>query len=199
MTTFNMTLTVGIKVWDAKGRITADFVEESRSLVKVFLAQLLAEMSALSLSGTHNDVDDNARTRTGTSGNGLTAFRSRGLVSDATEGIVIGTSNTVVDITNTKLVAKIAEGTSSGQMVHAAQTYDTDITIVDPDATFSCNRNFNNNSGGTITVRETGIQCVGTRTVSTAADLLMVRDTPTEVAVPNGGGCNVAYTFQISE
>ena len=84
-------------------------------------------------------------------------------------------------------------------MTHQAQTWDTDITIADPDATFSCNRNFNNNSGGTITVRETGIQCVGTRTVSTAADFLMVRDVPTQVAVPNGGACNVAYLFKISE
>ena len=122
MTTFNMTLTVGIKVWDAEGNITHDFVEESRSLVKVFLAQLLAEMSNASLAGTHNDVGDVARTWTSTSGNGLTAFRSVGLVNDATEGIVIGTSNTVVDIAQTKLVAKIAEGTSSGQMTHQAQT-----------------------------------------------------------------------------
>lgn len=195
----NIQIFVGIKAWDARGRLTHDVTEESKSLVQAFLAAMLAAMSNSTLGGTHPDTGGSARTLTIHSGNNLLMYRAKGLVNDATEGIVIGTDATVVDITDNQLVAQIAEGTGSGQMTHQAQTYDSNITISDPDATFSTARTFNNNSGGSITVKETGIYAAMTRTVSTLSDFCMVRDVPTELVVADSGLCQVTYTFKISE
>ena len=199
MTVLNMSLYVSIKVWDKDGRIIRSVYEESHSLVQAWLAQLLANMGFITLSGTHNDIGGSARTITSSTSANLVAYRSVGAVNDATEGIVIGTGSTAVDITDSKLVAQIAEGTSSGQMTHQVQTYPANITISDPDATFAINRNFTNNSGGQITVAEIGIYARLTHTVNTEGDFCIVRDVPASVDVPNGGGCNVAYSFKISE
>lgn len=199
----NIELFVSVQVWDRDGNVVQSLREPSRSLVKPFLAILLAQMIATAgsnpnLSGTHNDTGGTARTLHGAIGTNQLAYGAVGAVNDDTLGIVIGTGTTAVDITDTALATKIAEGTGSGQMTHQAQTYDGDITISDPDATFETNRDFNNNSGAQITVAETGVYCLA-QAAGSARKFCMVRDVPTSVDVPDGGGCNVKYTFKISE
>ena len=153
-------------------------------------------MSAANSASGITDVGDASRTMVVASTAALDAI---GLVNDETDGIVIGTGTTAVDITDSKLVAKIAHGVGAGQMVHQAQTWPAGVTTADPDVTFATNRNFNNNSGGGITVGETGIQFRQGITGSTTADFLAIRDTPTALLVPDGGGCNVSYTLKITE
>ncbi len=197
----NIQMYVRIRVHDKAGNLVHDHEEESRSLVKAFLAGLLAHMGDLTggLSGTHDDVLASAETiQVGDAAN-QEIFRADGLITVDDNGIVIGTTNTAVDITDEKLVAKVVHGTSSGQMEYELQAYPADISISDPDAFFTTSRTFLNNSGGTITVRETGIYATIPQGATTMKDFCIVRDVPTEVAVLNGETCTVDYKFQISE
>ena len=195
----NIKMYVRVRAWDQLGRITHDVKEPSGSLVQAFLGALLANMANISLSGTHLDITDTARTFTGATTTGQSQYRADAVLGVDTNGIVIGTTNTPVDITDNKMLAQIAHGTGSGQMTYASMVLPTNITISDPNATFVISRNFNNNSGATITVREVGIYTDMTRTVGSLGDFCMVRDVPTELAVVDGGGAQVEYTFQISE
>jgi len=195
----NIQMYVRVRVHDKDGNLVHDHQEESRSLVKAFLAGLLANMSSTGgTTITHNDIGDISRNIEAALSSGVIVFGAWGSINVDTNGIVIGTTNTAVDITDNKLAAQIADGTASGEMLHAAQSFATDITISDPDATFLTSRTFTNSSGGSITVRETGIYC--TMQVANAnRDFCMVRDVPTEVAVADGSTCTVDYTFKISE
>ncbi len=195
----NLTMYVRIRVHDKDGRLLYDHEEESRSFVKAFLAGLLANMQGMTgTTITHDDIGDTSRNIEASNGNGLMMFNAGGAATDDTEGIVIGTSATAVDITDNKLVARIAEGTGAGQMNYALQTYANDITISDPDATFLTSRVFTNNSGSSITVRETGIYC-NMQVANIDEDFCMVRDVPTEVVVVDGSTATVDYTFKITE
>ncbi len=196
----NIQMYVRIRVHDKDGNLVHDHQEESRSLVKAFLAGLLANMSnSAGLGGTHNDILGAAKTIEVADAAAQAQFESKGTATDDDEGIVIGTTNTAVDITDEKLVAQVVHGTSSGQMEYELQTYSSDIAISDPNATFLTSRVFSNNSGGTITVRETGIYArIGT-TTAVVFDFCIVRDVPTEVAVADSSTCTVDYTFKISE
>ncbi len=109
-------------------------------------------------------------------------------------GIVVGSDNTPVDILDYKLGVKIVGGTESGQLIYQEPLFDSDVTVSDPDCTFDMWRNWNNNSGGSVTVRETGIY-----TWTNSDFFCIVRDVPTEITVPDGGGCYVKYTPKITE
>lgn len=197
----NIQMYVRIRVHDKDGNLVHDHQEESRSLVKAFLAGLLGSMGNITggLSATHNDIAGAGKTISESGATNLVLFKAVGAVNDDTNGIIIGTTNTAVDITDEKLVAAISDGTSSGEMLFGAQTYDTDITISDPDATFLTSRTFTNSSGGSITVRETGIYGEIEDTTNSPFDFCIVRDVPSPVTVSNGSTCTVDYTFKISE
>lgn len=197
----NIQMYVRIRVHDKDGNLVHDHEEKSRSLVKAFLAGLLGSMSNANggLSATHNDIAGAGKTISESGATNSVLFKAVGAVNDDTNGIIIGTTNTAVDITDEKLAAAISDGTASGEMLFGAQTYDTDITVSDPDATFLTSRTFTNSSGGSITVRETGIYGEIEDTTNSPFDFCIVRDVPTEVAVSNGSTVTVDYTFKISE
>ncbi|GAI80495.1 unnamed protein product [marine sediment metagenome] len=124
-------------------------------------------------------------------------FNINGMLNEDVHGIVIGTGNTPVDITDYQLVAQIMDGSAAGQMIHNAEAFDATVTVSDPDCTVDTWRNFNNNSGASITVKETGLYCYSS--TPTLYYLCLVRDVPAEIVVPDGGGCYVKYTAKITE
>lgn len=168
-----------------------------RSPVKQFLQTILGCFRWVDQAGV---VDTGGTTRTldvSDFGNGI--LRLDAAANTSLYGIVIGTDNTPVDITNSALVAQITHGTGAGQMVHQIMQFDTQVTVVDPNCTFATWRNFNNNSGGSIVVRETGIYVITRYVLTSQGVFLIARDIPTSVTVPDGGGCYVKYTLQITE
>lgn len=177
--------TVELGTWDRRKRMLQQFREPCRSPLKQFLQMLLAQGP-----GAANVMDTGGTLRSWGAGLGYDCL---GVIDNSLYGIVIGTGSTVVDITDYKLVAQIAAGSGAGQMLHQAAVSDSVVTVADPDCTFVLYRNFNNNSGGSITVAETGIYAVRTYY------FCFFRDVPTALAVPDGGGCYVKYTLQISE
>lgn len=175
--------------WDKDHKIIQQFREPSRSPVRAMLDIFICQMGNQAVlvtdtGGTSRSITPNAA-----------AYRINAALADDTHGVVIGTGTTVVDMTDTKLVTQILHGSTSGKMVHNAVVVDATITILDPNATFIAYRNFNNNSGGSITVGETALY---SNEVS-AWKFCIFRDVPTALAVPDGGGCYVKYSLKISE
>ncbi len=175
---------VEIGAWDKAGQLYHQVRELSHSPVKQFLHFVMSGWSRQTLSITDF-------TNTGRNIISSSEMDANG----GFEGIRVGTNATTVDITDYFLAANIADGTASGEFIYQSSQFDADITVSDPDCTFDMWRNFTNNSGGSITVRETGIIVAWTGPFY----FLAVRDTPTPVVVVDGGGCYVKYTLKITE
>jgi hypothetical protein len=108
-------------------------------------------------------------------------------------GPVVGTSSTAVAIGDTALGAKIADGSGAGQLTHQAPTQ-TAPTTSGSSRSWTAQRVFVNNSGGTITIQECGFHW---HTASWA--FLMVRDLVAGgLAVPALGSATLTYTFSIA-
>lgn len=186
--------TIELGAWDRRHRLIQQFREPCRSPIKQFLQILLTQMGAKTITIT--TVANVGKSVAGQTSNAA-VFDSTSTVFVDTHGVVVGTGTTAVDITDIKLVTQIADGNLAGELLYNADVYDNDVTVADPNCTFVAYRNFNNNSGGSITVGETGIY--GQAGTATAGIFLLFRDVPTALVVPDGGGCYVKYTFKISE
>lgn len=178
---------------DRTGREVGRSEGLSESLVEQFLQLLHAQMfqtdySMLDTDGNTSAVSPDAEN-----------FRCDAAVGDYNFGMQVGTSAQAVDIADNKLISPIINGTGTGALLYGAQLKDSSVTTSDPDASFAMWRNFTNNSGATITVREMGLYVAADRTTWATKDVLIVRDVPTALAVPDGGGCYAKYTWTISE
>ena len=77
-------------------------------------------------------------------------------LSGGSFGIVVGTDDTPVTPQDNALVAKVAHGETSGQLLHGG-TELYGMTFVDPDGSFNIRRYFTNESGAEIDIAECGI------------------------------------------
>jgi len=119
-------------------------------------------------------------------------FRITAAAGDATHGIALGTGTAAVAIDNYKLQTQINHGSGAGQLDHKAQTLDA-FQVVGSVASFRNRRQFENLSGSTITVKETGIYArdsVG-QYFCTVRDLLVSTQD-----VLNGQIIEARYTFR---
>lgn len=119
-------------------------------------------------------------------------------------GIVIGTSSSSVSWSDFKLGAQIMNGTGSGQMEHAATSQTSNVPKIYPTtgkATVSYHREFVNNSGAAITIKEAGIIAKTASTsegVNTAGSYLLARWLTQDVYVADGNTLRVYFQPQIS-
>jgi len=132
-------------------------------------------------------------------------FRMNAGEGDASLGIVIGTDNTPVAIDDYAMGAQIAEGYGAGQMHHLANTFGTPV-VSSPNCGYSISRIIINNSGGLITVRESGIYHQHSYRYGPVAYQFYfysscgVRDVfAVPQDVPDGGSITVNYTLQVTE
>lgn len=187
---------VEIGVWDATGKLVYQKREPSRSPVKQFLQTLLSLMKGTDMAGVQ---DTGNTTRTLDESEFATCLDCGAPLNNDDYGIVVGTGSTAVDITDYALETQVVDGSAAGQMVYNAMVLDAAVTVADPNCTFELYRNFNNNSGGSITIRETGIYVLTKYTTNQIGYFCIVHDIPTQVAVSDGGGCYVLYTLKITE
>ena len=115
-----------------------------------------------------------------------------------TIGIVVGTGSAAEDFENYMLGTKIAHGTSSGQMTYNAAAFNQPAYNAGTKVwTSTISRVFNNNSGGTISVAETGMYPIhngaGATKFMTCRDLLS-----SPISVFNGGQLTVTYTLTLT-
>lgn len=187
-------------VRDHNGKVLSREEEKSRSFLGLWNKIIWTQMTGASYPALMvTDINGSSwPLGVGTSGNN---FRMNAGVENTAMGIVIGTSNTPVAISDYRMGALIAQGFGAGQMDYMAMVINTSV-VADPNCDFFMSRQMANNSGGLITVRESGIYVMMERSLSpfTAAYGCGVRDVfTTPQDVPDGGGITIEYTLRVTE
>jgi hypothetical protein len=187
-------------VRDRNGKFLSQEEDKSRSFLGLWNKMIWTQMTGASYPALMvTDINGNSwPLGVGTSGNN---FRMNGGAENPNMGVVIGTGNTPVDVSDFRLAALIAQGFGAGQMDYMAMVINPSV-VADPNCDFFMSRQMANNSGGLITVRESGIYIMMERSLSpfTAAYGCGVRDVfTTPQDVPDGGGITVEYTLRVTE
>jgi len=187
-------------VRDRGGRVLSQEEKKSRSFLGLWNKMMWTQMTNAAYPGLMvTDINGNSwALGVGTSGQN---FRMNAGAENVAMGIVIGTSNTPVAITDYRMGALIAQGFGAGQMDYMAMVINASV-VADPNCDFFMSRQMANNSGGLITVRESGIYVMMERSLSpfTMAYGCGVRDvfgTPQDI--PDGGGITIEYTLRVTE
>lgn len=163
-----------------RGKIKQRYTAKSRSFVKAFLQLLYIKMANLSqnvidIDATSRALDNNNEADLYVLHPGLDAGEDSGLSSTSglfsilvtdfrtnmyadDQGIQVGTSSTAVVVADDNLVTPIANGTGSGQLVYYG-CYGLNYTTGATTASFDIEREFRNDSGGSITIAEIGLYC----------------------------------------
>jgi hypothetical protein len=111
--------------------------------------------------------------------------------SEDTYGIIVGTSDTAFSGTATDLTSKISHGTGSGELEYGA--FPDSVVTVEPSITgnktqMKLGRRFENNSGGSITIKEIGIM---------SKNGLLCRFIPeTPIVISNGASEVISIVFE---
>jgi hypothetical protein len=187
-------------VRDRDGKVLSQEEKKSRSFLGLWNKMIWTQMTGASYPALMvTDISGNPwPLGVGTSGNN---FRMNGGAENPNMGIVIGTSDTPVDVSDYRLGALIAQGLGAGQMDYMAMVINASV-VADPSCDFFMSRQMANNSGGLITVRESGIYVMMERSLSpfTAAYGCGVRDVfTTPQDIPDGGGITIEYTLRVTE
>jgi len=195
---------IGLKVHDKNGILTFDDLQRGHSWTRNFWNLLLAHMTCIPSSGaTHEAGTMMVKGITGSVKgdainhvNGWFATLWPGVIANASYGIVVGTDNTAFSADQYALGAICEEGTGAGQLTHQAESavagaYDSGTDVW----TITHARIMNNNSGGSITVKETGIY-VWDQNWSTSIMVERSILNPT-VTVPNGAQLTVTYNINM--
>jgi hypothetical protein len=125
----------------------------------------------------------------------------RGSSGDDTFGIEIGSGSTSENFNDYALATKITNGSSAGQLAFATSNVPV-IAYVAGTKTFTVAhvRYFNNNSGGDVTVNETGLVSSPYQTdISNIGATMWSRDVlGAPVVVPTTGQLKVTYTLSLA-
>jgi len=109
-------------------------------------------------------------------------------------GIQVGTATTPVTADDFQLATKIAHGTGAGQLYYQACTV-TGPTAITGGYREAIARQFDNNSGGDITVEEAGLAASFTDPAGTSRYCLILRDLTGAVAIVNGA--SKLFTYRV--
>lgn len=121
-----------------------------------------------------------------------------GAITDTTLGIVVGTGNTPVAISDYKLDTKIAHGVGLDEMLYAANVFTAPVTSVNT-RKFVLSRAFSNSSGAPIIVKEYGIDVAAIEVGPVAHFALAVRDIATPaITVPDASVLTLDYTILVT-
>lgn len=176
-----------IEIRDKDGKIISQSKQRGRSFLKGYIALLVAQSgitpTCTDIEGTPHDIIINTF-----------PLRAAGTAGCDYLGTVIGTGDTAVSINDYKLETKILEGVATGQMEYQNQMF-TDPQVVGDRISFTAYRNFVNNSGALITVKEAGIDMYGK--TPTYIFVCAVRDVLSPAKdIPDGAGITVTYTIE---
>ncbi|MBU0777450.1 hypothetical protein KKF82_04240 [Patescibacteria group bacterium] len=189
-----------VVVRDRQGKVVSRERRRARSMLKLWNQYIYVMMVFTPGGGSLvvTDIDGNSwGLGPGTGGKPFTMKSGAGVTN---YGIVVGTGNTAVQIDDYALKTLIAEGAGAGQMNYLPCTV-ADATVSDPFCSFVVSRSIANNSGGSITVRETGIYTILERGVSpflTGYGCIVREVLGTPQEVPNGGAMTVDYTVRVT-
>lgn len=194
---------IEFEVADKNGKI----IRKGKRIGHSWVGNLIALLSSFAYGGstsgatayigsTRADLTATDNTTTGipvyTSGSYGYLFGMNAPAGDDTYGIVIGSSDVAVSLSQYNLQSKIPNGTGSGKMTYNTSTVESltksDIWYV------RILRTFTNNSGSNITVKEIGlIMYIYPKKVMFARDVISGG-----ITVPNGSVLTLRYIIQQS-
>jgi len=198
-----------IEVKDKTGKLLKHYVTPAKSWLRQFITILKGEF-ATRWGTTVGNANVSVVDETGTarsypcqaSGQNYYYYMNLstlGDTGDTSQGIIVGTSDTPNTLTTYALGAKIAHGTSAGQLVYNAETAEDVTNPSGNDLQFRLTRTFTNNSGATITVKEVGLLVKKLDATPTARSFLVARDVlPSPVDVPDGATLTIRYVVKIT-
>lgn len=188
-----LTADLDLTVRNRKGLIVQHWAGPSRSPVRALLEAILSMVIATNVATVDTGgAADNVGPAT------ANLLDSTGAVNDDTQGIVVGTGVTAVDIADSGLATKVAHGTGSGQLSHAAQTMDSQVTTETGSVYFDITRTFTNSSGALIKLFECGIYAHNGLAGGSADTLCLMRDMVTPLYAFNGSTVTVKYRLRIT-
>jgi len=191
-----------VTVRDRDGKIISREERKSHSFLRLWNQLVCCQMTPWDSFGFEGTTNINGAYWCQGIGTHGYNFRMNGGANIDNYGIVIGTDGTAVTISDYAMGSQIHQGTGPGQMDHLATLIAASV-VSDPDCDFLLSRSFANNSGGSITVRESGIYVWLERCVSpfTWYDYgCVVRDVfASPQDVPDGGGITINYTLRVTE
>jgi len=197
-----MNLYYNIEKYDEKGLIYKSKQRKAKSFVKAFLYVLYNRMCA-------NNWNDDSPTEN-TSGSPQGMFNQKnyrsiycpegmnlGPAGTSEWGIVVGSSNSVVQAQHYRLQSKIGNGWGSGQLLYGPHISDDSVTSVEPNASFNISRIFKNYSGGDVPIYEIGYYIYAN--ANGYNYFCLMRDVIAQpVTVSDAQYVKVNYTFQIT-
>ena len=186
--------TLELIVRNKKGEVTERQMVLSESFVKAFLTGICIAMSRTASYKTLDPLELTDYLDTECQiGISSSQFLCSATAGQDYWGIEVGTGITAPTITDTKMETQIAHGVGVGEMQYSAVTFGAPASD-GVTAHFTVTRDFSNNSGGSITVREIGLVCrLGT--LSGTTYFLTIRDA-VNIAVPDGETLTVNYRIQ---
>lgn len=123
------------------------------------------------------------------------AVHMKGLVNNAAYGIVAGTGNTAFSVEQNALAAIVGHGSGTGQLVYAADATPAAVyTSGTKSWVATLSRVLNNNSGGSITIKETGLY----GRESSASTNFMLERSVLDPTVDVANGAQLKVTYEIS-
>jgi hypothetical protein len=192
---------IGLKVHDKNGILTFDDVQRGHSWLRHFWDSLF--MACSSCTGTGSSVAAGNMVGVRFDGAIYTAYSSSGMgasVGDGNgSGLKVGTSDTAFSVNHYALQAEIANGNGSGQLLHSTTTSGGVAVYTGGAKTWSAtiSRIFNNNSGASITVKETGLMNYGCPFNNTNNFYIERSVLSPTVAVANGAQLTVTYEISM--
>jgi hypothetical protein len=197
---------IGLKVHDKNGVLVLDDIERGHSWTRNFYNMLYA-MASYSPSSNSNNFGAGYMSGKTTAGTVeyTTSYTPAGvqtqanigpiwgIAGDATKGIVLGTGDTAFSVEQFALVTPIANGNAANQLLYGAMDAGID-SYASKIWTHTRARIFNNNSGGTITVKETGLYLAFAMWTNSAGYHMFERTVlGSPVSVVYGGQLTVTY------
>jgi hypothetical protein len=192
--------TLKLRVTNAKnGCVISEREEKAHSFVRNFI-QMLFYGSTNVGNNAYKDKTGTMRQAAYIQSNGDAGLACVGGAGNSSIGILIGTSNTAFDISQYNMQALIGHGTGTGQMTYVAMPSPGAPVFANPDISLVISRDFTNNSGAAITVREIGLMGYPTYYYASftmyAAYVLYARDVVADTVVAPGQVLNVQYIFK---
>lgn len=186
----NIELYYTVQIKDSSGHIESSISGRSKSYVTAFMDMLYVQAFGAATTITVTDQSGTGRAVASYSGN----FSVAGGAGANYYGIIVGTGNTAVAITDYQLAARIAHGTGAGQLSYSANVISA-IATSGSSRQFTVTRTFTNGTANTITVKEIGL---GSLATSNSWVVLIARDVISDQAIAASKVLTVIYTIKVT-
>lgn len=208
---FTATLTVIVR--DKNGKVIYRHKQKSHSPTQNFI-NLMVPFTWFNSTGKSLNIVNTSNSSTSWEpylpysswqyGNGISYPNTGANHQVYTLGIVVGSGTQSNPYTAYNLALPIANGSGTGQLVYGTPSLPSGITASGSEAYFIISQTFTNNSGGTITITEVGLEIylVFTYVTSyptTVGNTLVWYDVlSSPISVSNGSSVTIYYTFAVN-